>query len=79
MHKSIKLKDRVITIKRQPSWRELIIALKVGENMVILEADAKYVRTEISSTIRFKYPDMQFITKKQVENGIDYLLISRNR
>lgn len=79
MHKGKKLKDRVVTIEKQPTWSEIITALNVGDNFPILMTDANYVRSEISSTIRLKYPDMQFHTRRQKEDGIDYLLIERKR
>lgn len=76
-HKPIPLKDRVIVIKKMPTWLELLTALKPEEDMVISAEDANYVRTEISSTIKLRYPQIIFKTRSTKEDGKGYLIITR--
>ncbi|GAB1462203.1 hypothetical protein MASR2M52_01780 [Pedobacter sp.] len=77
MYKSKKLKDLVTRIEKSPTWGEILKAMHIDDTIVIDHSDANYVRSEISSNLRLNCPDMQFSTKKQTEEGKDYLLIKR--
>ena len=77
MYKSKKLKDIVTKIEKSPTWAEILKAMHIDDTIVINHTDANYVRSEISSNLRFNCPEMQFSTKKQTEEGLDYLLIKR--
>lgn len=77
MYKSKKLKDLVTSIEKSPTWGEILKSMQIKDTIVISGADSNYVRSAISSNIRFSCPEMQFSTKKQVEEEKKYLLITR--
>lgn len=74
-----KLKDRVVFTGKKPTWQDLVSALKIGENFPVHMSQANSVRSQISSTIKFKFPHMQFRTYKTIEDGVNFIIIERVR
>lgn len=74
-----KLKDVVTTIERTPTWGDILTSIKRGEKIVINSSDANYVRSAISASVKINNPKMFFFTKKVVEDGKEYLIITRER
>lgn len=77
MYKSKKLKDNVVTIGKQPTWTDRILALNKGEWFPIEEKYGSTVRPLISKYIRTMHPELNFSVKKRVEDGVNYLIVTR--
>jgi hypothetical protein len=77
MQKRKKLKDLVTKIEKSPTWGDILKSMELDDVIVIDHADANYLRSHISSGVRLSCPEMQFSTKKQIEEDTAYLLIKR--